>query len=75
MTRALLTAENFSQAQQILQDSGCGAGDGCSVNLTFLNEPERQFYNIEIAPNNNLKETQLNVRKAGRDEHLMHCNA
>lgn len=36
ITRALLTAENFVQAQQILRDNGVGAGDGCSINMTFL---------------------------------------
>lgn len=36
ITRALLGAENFLQAQTILRDNGVGAGDGCSVNMTFL---------------------------------------
>ncbi|KAJ6638955.1 hypothetical protein Bhyg_11693, partial [Pseudolycoriella hygida] len=36
ITRALLGAENFAQAQIILRDSGVGAGNGCSVNMTFL---------------------------------------
>lgn len=36
ITRALLGAENFSQAQTILRDNGVGAGNGCSVNMTFL---------------------------------------
>jgi hypothetical protein len=36
ITRALLTAENFAQAQQILRDNGVGAADGCSINMTFL---------------------------------------
>ena len=36
ITRALLSVENFYQAQQILRDSGVGAADGCSINMTFL---------------------------------------
>lgn len=36
ITRALLSAENFEQAQKILRDSGTGAADGCSINMTFL---------------------------------------
>lgn len=36
ITRALLSAENFVQAQLILRDNGVGAADGCSVNMTFL---------------------------------------
>lgn len=75
LTRALLAAENMAQAREILLDDGCGAGDGCSVNLTFLNEAERVFHNIEIAPHNELKQTQLSVVDAKRDQFLMHCNA
>ena len=36
LTRALLSAENFVQAQTILRDAGVGAADGCSINMTFL---------------------------------------
>ena len=36
ITRSLLSAENFVQAQTILRDNGNGAADGCSINLTFL---------------------------------------
>ena len=36
ITRALLAAQNFVEAQQILRDTGVGAGDGCSLNMTFL---------------------------------------
>ncbi|KAJ9586091.1 hypothetical protein L9F63_020288 [Diploptera punctata] len=31
LTRALLAAENFAQAQQILRDVGCGAADAFSI--------------------------------------------
>lgn len=36
ITRALLSAPNFEQAQKILRDTGVGAADGCSINMTFL---------------------------------------
>lgn len=36
ITRALLSAPNFEQAQKILRDNGVGAADGCSINMTFL---------------------------------------
>lgn len=36
ITRALLSAETFEQAQKILRDTGVGAADGCSINMTFL---------------------------------------
>lgn len=36
ITRALLSAPNFEQAQKVLYDTGVGAADGCSINMTFL---------------------------------------
>lgn len=36
ITRALLSAQTFEQAQRILSDTGVGAADGCSINMTFL---------------------------------------
>lgn len=36
ITRALLSALNFEKAQEILRDTGVGAADGCSINMTFL---------------------------------------
>lgn len=36
ITRALLSADTFEKAQKILRDSGVGAADGCSINMTFL---------------------------------------
>ncbi|KAF5278311.1 hypothetical protein FQR65_LT03580 [Abscondita terminalis] len=75
LTRALLSADSFSRALQILEDVGCGAGDGCSINLTFLTEDnDKVFYNIEMAPSENEHKSQLNVRSAGQGENLMHTN-
>ncbi|XP_031347224.1 uncharacterized protein LOC116173707 isoform X2 [Photinus pyralis] len=74
LTRALLSAENFSQAVQILKDPGCGAGDGCSVNLKFVNDSDRLFYNIEMGPVVADDMSQLNVAVASPGENLMHCN-
>ncbi|XP_067639609.1 beta-alanyl-dopamine/carcinine hydrolase isoform X3 [Eurosta solidaginis] len=50
ITRSLLSAENFDQALTILKDEGVGAADGCSFNMTFINDESRKFYNIEMAP-------------------------
>lgn len=36
ITRALLSAQNFVEAETILRDSGVGAGDACSINMSFL---------------------------------------
>ncbi|XP_022904794.2 beta-alanyl-dopamine/carcinine hydrolase [Onthophagus taurus] len=75
ITRALLAAENFEQAEQIIQDLGCGAGNGCSINMTFL-KPElpRIFYNIEMGPAYDSQESQLNVITGNCGETLAHFN-
>lgn len=36
ITRALLSAESFEQALDILKDVGVGAADGCSININFI---------------------------------------
>jgi hypothetical protein len=76
ITRALLSAENFVEVQQILTDAGSGTGDGCSVNMTFLDqEGDRLFHNIEVAPTECENESQLNVLTASPGEHILHCNS
>lgn len=76
LTRALLAAENFVQAQQILRDSGCGAANAVSINMTFLNqEGDRLFHNAEVGPAaNGAKESALSVLTASPGEHIYHCN-
>lgn len=74
ITRALLSAENFAQAQLILRDNGVGAADGCSVNMTFLKqEGDRLFHNAEMGPA--LKDqSQLNILTASPGENIVHAN-
>ncbi|KAG5888617.1 hypothetical protein JTB14_022633 [Gonioctena quinquepunctata] len=75
LTRALLAAENFYQVEGTLRDNGCGAGDGCSINMTFLNqEGVRVFHNAEMAPADKSDESQLNILTASPGECIMHCN-
>lgn len=75
IARALLSAENFARAQEILRDRGCGAGDGCSVNMTFLKqEGDRLFHNAEMGPADKSPESQLNILTASPSENIMHCN-
>jgi hypothetical protein len=76
LTRALLAAENFAQAQEILRDSGCGAGDAVSINMTFLNqEGDRLFHNAEVGPAIcGCNESPLSVFTASPGEHIFHCN-
>uniref|UniRef100_A0A1B6DIH8 Peptidase C45 hydrolase domain-containing protein n=2 Tax=Clastoptera arizonana TaxID=38151 RepID=A0A1B6DIH8_9HEMI len=75
LTRALLSAENMVQAQQILHDTDCGAAEGVSVNMTFLNQDgDRLFHNAEVGPALSTKESPLNILTASPGEHLFHCN-
>lgn len=76
LTRALLAAENFAQAQEILRDSGCGAGDAVSINMTFLNqEGDRLFHNAEVGPAvGAANESPLSIFTASPGEHIFHCN-
>lgn len=76
ITRALLSAENFVQAQTILRDNGVGAGNGCSVNMTFLRqEGDRLFHNAEMGPaEKGTNQSQLNVFTASPGEQIIHAN-
>lgn len=76
ITRALLSASTFEQAQKILRDNGVGAGDGCSINMTFLKQDgERLFHNVEMGPcEPGQDQSQLNVLTASRGEHTIHAN-
>jgi hypothetical protein len=76
LTRALLAAENFIQAQDILRDSGCGAGDAVSINMTFLDqEGDRVFHNAEVGPAvGGANESALSIFTASPGEHIIHCN-
>ncbi|KXJ78689.1 hypothetical protein RP20_CCG003865, partial [Aedes albopictus] len=74
ITRALLSAENFVQAQQILRDNGVGAADGCSINMTFLKQDgDRLFHNAEMGPAER-DQSQLNILTASPGEHIVHAN-
>ncbi|XP_050301280.1 uncharacterized protein LOC126739568 [Anthonomus grandis grandis] len=77
ITRALLSAENFAQAQQILRDRGCGAGDGCSINMTFIKqEGDRLFHNVEMGPATAKEaESQLNILTVSPGECSFHTNS
>ncbi|KAI4469450.1 peptidase c45 [Holotrichia oblita] len=75
ITRALLSAENFEQAHKILRDTGNGIADGCSINMTFLdNDGDRIFHNIEMAPAYDNQESQLNIQLGNPGQNLIHCN-
>jgi hypothetical protein len=76
LTRALLAAENFVEAEQILRDTGTGAADGFSVNMTFLNQDgDRMFHNAEVGPAvDGATESELIVFNASPGEQFFHCN-
>lgn len=76
LARALLSAENYVEAQQILRNEGCGAAEGFSVNMTFLTqEGDRMFHNAEIGPcEPDATQSQLNILTVSPGENTAHCN-
>ncbi|XP_043248555.1 uncharacterized protein LOC122395212 [Colletes gigas] len=76
ITRALLAADNYVQAQEILRNDGIGAADGFAVNMTFLTqEGDRMFHNAEIGPCEiDAKQSQLSILTVSPGENTFHCN-
>ncbi|XP_078042397.1 C45 family peptidase tan [Augochlora pura] len=76
LTRALLSAENYVEAQQILKNEGCGAAEGFSVNMTFITqEGDRVFHNVEVGPcETDSTQSQLNILSISPGEFTFHCN-
>ncbi|XP_017753141.1 PREDICTED: uncharacterized protein LOC108545855 isoform X2 [Eufriesea mexicana] len=76
LTRALLAAENYVQAQQILRNKGFGAAEGFSVNMTFLTqEGDRMFHNAEVGPCEiSDTQSQLSILTVSPGENTYHCN-
>ncbi|KOC61454.1 Acyl-coenzyme A:6-aminopenicillanic-acid-acyltransferase 40 kDa form [Habropoda laboriosa] len=76
LTRALLAAENYVQAQQILRNQGYGAAEGFSVNMTFLTQQgDRMFHNAEIGPcENEDAQSQISILTISPGENTVHCN-
>lgn len=75
LTRALLAASSLPEATDILRDSGVGAANGCSINLTFLEDADKTMYNIEIAPSQTDYETMLDIMPLKPNSHYYHCNS
>ncbi|CAB3226495.1 unnamed protein product [Arctia plantaginis] len=74
ITRAMLAAKNFSDAERILRDEGLGIGNGFSVNMIWTNSwGEHHIYNVEVAPDFKNDRSLLNVQRYDR-EPLVHCN-
>ncbi|XP_004536429.1 uncharacterized protein LOC101452854 [Ceratitis capitata] len=75
ITRALLSAENFEQALAVLKDEGVGAGDGCSINMSFINDESGKCYNIEMAPVlEDATISQLDIKEICCGGHNCHAN-
>ncbi|KAH9638355.1 hypothetical protein HF086_006535 [Spodoptera exigua] len=74
ITRAMLAAKNFEEAEHILLDQGLGIGNGFSVNMIWTNNwGDRQIYNIEVSPDLKADHSHLNVQKYDK-EPLVHTN-
>ncbi|GBP87596.1 hypothetical protein EVAR_99651_1 [Eumeta japonica] len=84
LTRAMLAAKSFEDAQRILLDEGLGAANGCSVNMLWTGgQGTKAFslHNIEVAPSRTEEaRSQLDIRcysrvpDAAAAEPLIHCN-
>ncbi|XP_065219745.1 beta-alanyl-dopamine/carcinine hydrolase [Planococcus citri] len=76
LCRALLTAKNVTDVENILKDKGCGSAEGFSVNVTFLDEPgERLFYNFEVGASTlSTDESILNKLVVKPGDYSFHCN-
>ncbi|XP_058808212.1 beta-alanyl-dopamine/carcinine hydrolase isoform X2 [Phymastichus coffea] len=75
ITRSLLSAENYVQAQMILRNEGYGAAEGFAVNMTFQQEGDRMFHNAEIGPvEKGQAYSQLSIQTASPGEYFYHCN-
>nr|XP_013189462.1 unnamed protein product [Amyelois transitella] len=74
ITRALLAAKSFNDAERILLDDGLGIGNGFSVNMIWTEAwGNRQLYNVEVAPDLKADRSLLNIHKYDK-EPLVHCN-
>ncbi|XP_053623646.1 beta-alanyl-dopamine/carcinine hydrolase isoform X2 [Plodia interpunctella] len=74
ITRALLAAKSFNDAERILIDEGLGIGNGFSVNMIWTEAwGSRQLYNVEVAPDLKANRSLLDIRKFD-NEPLVHCN-
>ncbi|XP_022833266.1 uncharacterized protein LOC111361122 isoform X1 [Spodoptera litura] len=74
ITRAMLAAKNFEEAEHILLDQGLGIGNGFSVNMIWTNNwGDRQIYNVEVSPDLKADRSHLNVQKYDK-EPLVHTN-
>lgn len=75
LCRSLLAAENLSQVEEMLRDKGTGLADGFCINLIFLKDPEKIFYNCEVAPPaENENESKVSTEPANKGEKIIHMN-
>lgn len=76
LTRALLAAQSYAEAEKTLRNEGYGAAEGFSVNITFLTQDENTvFRNIEIGPcEEDGKCSLVNVLTVPSGENTFHCN-
>ncbi|KAJ0183947.1 hypothetical protein K1T71_000370 [Dendrolimus kikuchii] len=74
ITRKLLSAQNYNEAEKIILDEGLGIGNGFSVNMIWSdNWGRRQLFNVEVSPNLTADRSTVTVQKYDKDP-LVHCN-
>ncbi|XP_028033174.1 uncharacterized protein LOC114245264 isoform X1 [Bombyx mandarina] len=74
ITRKLLSAKSFPDAERILRDEGLGIGNGFSVNMIWTDTwGDTKLYNVEVAPDLKGDRSLVHVQKYDQDT-LVHCN-
>lgn len=74
ITRSLLGAKNFADAERILRDEGLGIGNGFSINMIWTDKTgDRKIYNAEVAPDVTGDRSIVNIHGFA-DEPLVHTN-
>lgn len=74
ITRKLLAAQSYNEAENILRDEGLGIGNGFSVNMIWSdNGGRRQLLNLEVAPDLKADKSMVTIQKYDKDP-LIHCN-
>lgn len=74
ITRKILAAKSFSDAEKILRDEGLGIANGFSLNMIWSDAwGSSKMYNVEVAPDMKTDRSQLHVQRYEKDP-LVHCN-
>ncbi|OXA46807.1 uncharacterized protein LOC110855867 [Folsomia candida] len=76
IARSLLKAGTLEEVVTLMKDKGTGIADGFSLNACFAKTPSGVplLYNIEVCPNNDGDESEVNVLEIQHGGTYAHCN-